>query len=236
MSNGDEEAMARERIIQALRPFTTCDVSDALLKLSHPHGGFLSNLTMWSPKRQEGPTKIIGHAYTVKYVRKNHGTDPKPQGHYIDSIPPPSIIFISSPPNIPNAVYGGLMSARAQYSNAAGTVVDGRIRDLQEHRDLNYPVFARDVGTASPQEVLRVSEINVPVRLQSPNQEAIISPGDYLIGDLNGVVCLPQELAEKAIGLMSSQVEADERIAEDLKRGRTFGEASREHRANVKGA
>ena len=77
-------------------------------------------------------------------------------------------------------------------------------------------------------------EINVPVRLQSEDQEAIISPGDYLIADLNGVVCLPKGLAEKAVALMASQVEADERIAEDLKKGRTFQEARKEHRANVK--
>ena len=71
------------------------------------------------------------------------------------------------------------------------------------------------------------------MRLQSEEQDATISPGDYLIADLNGVVCLPHGLAEKAIKLMASQVEADERIVEDVKRGRTFVEASREHRAKV---
>ena len=77
-------------------------------------------------------------------------------------------------------------------------------------------------------------KINVPVRLQSEEQEATISPGDYLIGDLNGVVCLPNGLAEKAIALMASQVEADEKIAKDIQNGRTFQEASKEHRAKVK--
>ena len=62
----------------------------------------------------------------------------------------------------------------------------------------------------------------------------MISPGDYLIGDLNGVVCLPKQLAEKAVALMASQVEADERIARDLREGRSFQEASKEHRAKVK--
>lgn len=52
------------------------------------------------------------------------------------------------------------MSTRAKYSGAVGTIIDGRLRDLQEHRDLEYPVFARDVGTASPQELLRVSEVS----------------------------------------------------------------------------
>lgn len=58
----------------------------------------------------------------------------------IDQIPRGAVVFISSPPKTINAVYGGLMSTRAKYSGAAGTVVDGRIRDLQEHRDLEYPV------------------------------------------------------------------------------------------------
>lgn len=39
-----------------------------------------------------------------------------------------------------NACYGGLMSNRAKYLGAVGTVIDGRLRDLQEHRDLEYPV------------------------------------------------------------------------------------------------
>lgn len=125
------------------------------------------------------------------------------------------------------------MSTRAKHSAAVGTIVDGRVRDLQEHRDLNYPVFAKDIGTTAPQELLRVSEVNVPVRLQSEEQDVTVFPEDYLIGDLNGVVCLPKGLAEKAVKLMESQVEADERIARDLVEGRPFGESSKEHRAKV---
>lgn len=72
------------------------------------------------------------------------------------------------------------------------------------------------------------------MQFQSEDQEAIIHPGDYLIADLNGVVHIPKHLAQRAIKLLSSQVEADERIAEDLKGGRTFSESAKEHRASVK--
>lgn len=51
------------------------------------------------------------------------------------------------------------MSTRAKYSGAVGTIVDGKIRDLQEHRDLDYPVFAKSVGTTAPLELLRVTEV-----------------------------------------------------------------------------
>ena len=72
------------------------------------------------------------------------------------------------------------------------------------------------------------------MRLQSEEQDAVINPGDFLIGDLNGVVCLPQQLAEKVIDLLPSQIAADEKVAADIKAGKTFTEASKMHRAGVK--
>ncbi|EME79821.1 uncharacterized protein MYCFIDRAFT_212317 [Pseudocercospora fijiensis CIRAD86] len=221
-------------VVKALERFTSCDVADALIKLKVPHGGFLPGLTMWSPKRQEGATKIIGPAYPVKYVRKTDDNEPKPQGHYLDSVPQGAVVFISAPPKMINACYGGLMSTRAQYAGVAGTVIDGRLRDLQEHRDLEFPVFARDVGTTAPQEIARVSEVNAPVRFNGEDQDTTIHPGDILIADLNGVVCLPRALAEQVLDLMPSQVEADEKMAEDIRQGATFSEAAEKHRADVK--
>ena len=72
------------------------------------------------------------------------------------------------------------------------------------------------------------------MRLQSEDQEATICPGDYLVADLNGVICLPKHLAEQVVDLMASQVNADEKIARDINQGRPFAEASKEHRAFVK--
>lgn len=74
----------------------------------------------------------------------------------------------------------------------------------------------------------------MPVRLNSEDQEAVINPGDILIGDLNGVVCIPQGLAEKALDLIQSQVDADDKVAEDLRKGSTVAEAMKTHRAGVK--
>lgn len=63
------------------------------------------------------------------------------------------------------------------------------------------------MGTAPPAELLKVTAVNVPVRLQTDEQDMEIRPGDYLIADINGVVVLPIELAEKALPLMQKQVE-----------------------------
>jgi regulator of RNase E activity RraA len=58
----------------------------------------------------------------------------------IDSVPKGAVVFVSCPAKVPNAVYGGLMSMRAQASGAVGSIIDGRFRDLQEQRELQYPV------------------------------------------------------------------------------------------------
>lgn len=72
------------------------------------------------------------------------------------------------------------------------------------------------------------------MRFNSEDQDSIINPGDILIADLNGVVCLPQGLAEQAIDLIASQVEADENVAADIKKGIAVAESMKKHRGNVK--
>jgi hypothetical protein len=59
-----------------------CDASDALLKLSEPHGGFLPGVSMFSPLRQEGDEVVVGPAYTVEYAFMDDSR-PKISGHYV---------------------------------------------------------------------------------------------------------------------------------------------------------
>lgn len=226
-------APTEDPIVEALKEFTSCDVADALIKLKYRNGGFLSGLTMWSPQRQDGDTKMVGPAYTVQYVPVD---DPAPKlaSHYIDSVPRGAVVFVSCPARTPNAVYGGLMSTRAQVQGAAGAVVDGRFRDVAEHRALGFPVFARDPATTAPAELVKVSAVNAPVRVQTSLVEQphgmVVRAGDYVVGDLNGVVVLPRELAEQALPLMRKQVDADESMAEAIKGGMSFDEASKKFR------
>lgn len=92
-------------------------------------------------------------------------------------------------------------------------------------------MFARDVGTAPPAELLKVAAVNVPVRLQTDEQDMTVNPGDYLIGDVNGVVVLPAGLAEEALPLMAKQVGADEKMAAAIQDGMSFSEASKRFRS-----
>ncbi|KAJ4421163.1 hypothetical protein N0V82_003928 [Gnomoniopsis sp. IMI 355080] len=217
--------------LETLKEFTTCDISQALVHLGYRNGGFLSGLTMWSPERQAGATKLIGPAYTVKYAPKDDPA-PKLQSHYIDSVPEGAVVFVSCPPGIPNGLWSSLVAARGQARGAAGAIIDGRIRDLGEHRERlpNFPIFGRDTGTAPPHELVKVIAVDVPVQLASEHQDMTIQPGDYLIGDLNGVVVLPKEAIGDVVAVAKKQVEADARMMEEINKGMSLAEASKKFR------
>jgi hypothetical protein len=76
-------AQPQESIGTVLSNYSTCDISDALLKLGIPTGGFLPGLSLWSPHRQEGPTRLAGPAYTVNFVRNHQTNAPVLAEHYV---------------------------------------------------------------------------------------------------------------------------------------------------------
>ena len=73
-------------LISKLSRYTTCDISDALLKLKVPHGGILADLVPFSPvgqaSKEVSDVKIIGEAYTVKMTPLNEDA-PKLKDHYV---------------------------------------------------------------------------------------------------------------------------------------------------------
>lgn len=70
----------------------------------------------------------------------------------------------------------------------------------------------------------RVSEVNVAVRLNTGLQDVWVSPGDIIVADLNGVVCLPHKLADEILDVIPSKVEADNQCAEGIRNGKSVQE------------
>jgi regulator of RNase E activity RraA len=84
------------------------------------------------------PQKQIAPASTVLFVEKNSKTPPleeaniPPDKHYVDLTTPETVVMISQPRGLTNAVLGSIMAVRMRVLGAKGVVVDGRVRDLEE--------------------------------------------------------------------------------------------------------
>lgn len=239
--------------------FTPCDVSDALVNYGIKNGGYIPNLVQRSPIGNipnTGASSVVGKAYTVLYAPKS---DPRPavKESYIDQIPKHSVLVIGLPEQqqtlsapyvtVNNALYGGLMSTRANYREAAGLVIFGRIRDLAEHKDLEYPVWSYGVGSTAPGPVVKIVGINVPIEVKVASVDGkleliTIQPNDYIIADENGVVRLPVDHTlgpeasldlEKVLEYIPKRVDADTKVSEDIKNGRPAAEAQKFWRSKI---
>ena len=108
------------------------------MKLKYPFGGFLDGIKMYSPEASN--RTIFGPAITVKMVQADDLSAPSPAKHFADCNEAGKIMYIQQPKGLYSACWGGLMSTRAKATNAAAVIVDGRIRDIGEHREMGFPV------------------------------------------------------------------------------------------------
>ncbi|KAJ3570391.1 hypothetical protein NP233_g4437 [Leucocoprinus birnbaumii] len=240
------------RTTSKLIDFSTCEISDALIKLKLPHGGYIPDINMYSPSTSGSGLRICGPAYTVKLVSGSDNTSPKLSSHFVDTTPEGSVIVIGAPPGrvtsnaiesnkVKNAVWGGLMTAGAIARAAKGVVISGRCRDLSEHRAQNFPVFARGHSTLGQSPFTRPSEINVPLTIKSLTNgfglneangfpSLTVQPGDWVVGDEDGVVCVPRDLEDKVLELATKGREVDALCMIDIQAGKGVQASFKLHR------
>jgi 4-hydroxy-4-methyl-2-oxoglutarate aldolase len=105
-------------------------------------------------------------------------------------------VVVIQPNDSTVAHFGELSAETAKSRGGAGVVVDGGVRDVEYLLKLGFPAFAR---YTTPQDMVdrwRLVDMNVPVNIGRVQ----VSPGDYVLGDRDGVVVIPRQAAEEAIG------------------------------------
>ena len=127
------------------------------------------------------------------------------------------------------------MSAGAQARKTLGVVISGRCRDMQEHNSLGYPVFSRGSSTLGQSPFTRPSAINIPLEIDPQGAEesfpaVTVHPGDYIVADVDGVVCIPQEDVQKVVETARRGREVDERCMKDIKAGKGIQVTFKTHR------
>ena len=113
------------------------------------------------------------------------------------------------------AGWGGNLSRAAQVRGIRATIVDGAVRDVDEARDIGYPVFAT---AATPRTARgRTQEVTWGEPIQFAGVD--VDPGDYVVADATGVVFLPAARAAEIVTSAEEIADKEARMAADLDRG-----------------
>jgi len=131
------------------------------------------------------------------------------------------------------------MTAGAQGRSAVGVVISGKCRDLAEHRTAGFPVFARGHSTVGQSPFVRPAAVNVPL-LISPQgivgegadafAPVKVEPGDWIIADEDGVVCVPRDMADMVAEVAGKGREIDEKCMEAIRAGKGVQASFKEFR------
>ena len=167
--------------------------------------------------------RVVGRAWTLRYGPVGH--DPGTVGDYIDDLGPGEVVALDNQSRLDVTVWGDLLTTVAVARGVAGTVIDGVCRDVARSLELRYPIFSRGNWMRTGKDRVRVEQMGAPVALGGVR----IEPGDFLVGDADGLVAIPTARADEVVAI-ALEIEA----AEDAIRAAVADGASlREARAAV---
>lgn len=129
-----------------------------------------------------------------------------------DMVEEGDVIVVDAGGDLTNALIGELIISHARSRGCVGFVVNGAIRDLDVIGVDDFPVYGAGVSHRGPYKD-GPGEVNVPIALDG----MIVAPGDIIIGDLDGVVCVPRSEAERVLELARAQEEKEREIQHAIK-------------------
>ncbi len=202
-----------EDVLATLRRIPSATLSDAVDEVAGQRG-FMEHYMR--PIGRQG--RMAGRARTVLYGpardrEKESNLGPLYGVQIIDESGPGDVmVAVTNDLNI--TALGGLMATTAQVRGMEGVVVDGAVRDVQQIEDLKLPVFARSISPATM--VGRATSVarDVPVVCGG----ITIEPGDYIVGDRDGVVRIPAAHVASVIARALEMEEAEAKMVPMIKK------------------
>lgn len=129
--------------------------------------------------------------------------------------PPGAIAVYDTSGDYQTAHWGELVTTATSQRGCAGAVIDGGVRDIERIVEMGFPVFARARTPADIRGRWRYVDAGIPIRIG----HVLIHPGDFVVGDANGVVVVPADLAAEVLLEAEQVVETEDRIREELRAG-----------------
>ena len=203
-------------VLQALSTIATSTIANALDDVGFE--GVMHGLAQIVPG-----TRCAGRAVTVRQItglRGDFTSEDFKVGDMIDAAAPGDVLVIDNGGQCVST-FGGLATLAAKVKGIGGVVADAGVRDREEMIERGFPVFARHVTPLTGRTRLAVAAINEPVACGGVR----VRPGDVIVADGSGVVCIPAEHAARVADLAGRYARDDERAAAELANGLSFREA-----------
>ena len=201
--------MAREPIIERLAKLDTCAVSDALDSLG------LKGAT-WGVRPQWQCPRIVGRSVTMKIKptglqqpTQHLGTAP------IEAAKPGDIIVIDNGGKLEFSCWGGLLALSAKLKGLSGVVIDGASRDIDEARDLEFPVYARGAVPMTARGRIIQDSYNQEIQFAGVQ----CHPGDLVIADGSGVVIIAKEKEQEVVAAAEAIYQKEQEMADGIRKG-----------------
>lgn len=187
------DASNKDDPVRRLLRLDCCAVSDAMDKLGLKGG--VSGLEQRATTR-----RIAGRIITYKLVPAAEAPMPSgPPRHLgttaIEAAQPGDIIVVEQRTGIDAGSWGGILSLGAKVRNIAGVIVDGPVRDIDEARAYDFPVYSRTLTARTARGRVAEAFTNEPVTLG----DVTAKPGDYTIADASGVVIIAAADIERVL-------------------------------------
>jgi 3-hexulose-6-phosphate synthase/6-phospho-3-hexuloisomerase len=202
-----EKKSTEEVIRSLLMQVSTSNISDAM----HRKGAMSGIISIC------GKVKMAGRAVTVQTVA---GDWAKPV-EAIDVARQNEVIVINNDGATHIAPWGELATLSCIKKGISGVVIDGAVRDVDDIREMKFPVFAKAV-VPNAGEPKGFGEINAEIQCCGQ----YVRPGDWIAGDESGVVVIPAERAYEIARRALEVRKNEERIREEIRRGSTLSEVA----------
>jgi regulator of RNase E activity RraA len=167
---------------------------------------------------------VVGKAMTVLEADvEREDIDPdnplteRPFGLMLDALDDLKVgeVYICTGASPTYALWGELMSTRAQMLGAAGAVVNGYSRDTKGIANLNFPTFSLGCYAQDQAQRGKVIDFRVPIKIG----EVLIHSGDIIVGDIDGVCVIPQKAAEEVFHLAIEKARGEKIVQKKIKEG-----------------
>ncbi len=138
----------------------------------------------------------------------------------IDAATAEDAIVVDNGGRLDAAAWGGLLSLAAQIKQVRGAIVDGACRDVDESRELGFPIFARAAVQVTARGRIMQQSYNEEIQFAGVQ----VHPGDLVIADGSGVVFIPRAKELDVIAQAEALAHAEARMAQAIRSGRPVAE------------